>query len=177
MTIHKEKRTKIGYEYRCSSKSCRSSKNIFFDKLISISNIPINKFLNALYKRVENVKELNVLNNLEISKKSYYKIKQNINHFLQNEIIDEDLIKLGGEGKVLQIEESVICQGFLNDCPSNLNDDEKGLTWVVGVIESDSKNMKIFIVPDRKIETLTFFFESFILPKTTIVTDGFASYP
>jgi hypothetical protein len=41
--------------------------------------------------------------------------------------------KIGGALKV-QIDETAICHGFLTSCPSKMNDDFPGVTWLIGAI-------------------------------------------
>ncbi|KAM0674920.1 hypothetical protein GVAV_001739 [Gurleya vavrai] len=94
--------------------------------------------------------EKNVLHNCEISKQAYQKIKKNCQKYCEFKINIDDNFKLGGEGIEVQVDESVICQGFLSDLPTNLSDDTPGLTWVLGIIEKTTQKMRILIIPDRK---------------------------
>jgi ISXO2-like transposase domain len=78
---------------------------------------------------------------------------------------------------MIQVDETVICHGYLVDSPSNLDDDAPGVTWLVEIIEQGTGSIRLEIVPNRRSETIKDLFSRHIGPGSTIITDGHRSYP
>jgi ISXO2-like transposase domain len=165
-----------GKAYLCKSRSCRKTVSIFKSLRISSPKVEIFTYLLAIYKWIENVFEKDVLRNLQISKSSYQGIKQHIYAFIKREISSANSGLLGDK-LMVQVDETVICHGSLLDTPSNLDDDAPGVTWLVGIIEQGSRDIRLEIVPNRKAKTMSALFERHIAPGTVVVTDGYRSYP
>ena len=72
--------------------------------------------------------------------------------------------KIGGPGKLVQIDESKIGGHVMED------------QWVFGGIEEDSRKCFIAIVEDRTEETLLHLIKEWIEPGTTIVSDCWKGY-
>jgi hypothetical protein len=92
-----------------------------------------------VYKFIENKFENDVIRNLNISKNCYNSIKKQIRSFIIKKFDEKEIIKLGVEGKAVQVDETAICRGVLFNCLSQLPDDTKGITWFVGIIEEKQK--------------------------------------
>lgn len=60
--------------------------------------------------------------------------------------------------------------------PSNLPDDAPGVTWLIGVIEEQTRNFKLEILKNRKLNTMKKFFKKTVLESTTVISDGHPSY-
>ena len=54
----------------------------------------------------------------------------------------------------MQVAETVICQGNIPDCSSELEDDIPGVTWLVGFINENFSRVKYEFVPDRNLKPL-----------------------
>ncbi len=85
--------------------------------------------------------------------------------------------KLGASNTENQSDETCIVKGKMLNCPSAKKYDKKPTTWLVGAIEKGNGHIKLRIVPNRKIETLTKFFEDNIAAHREVGTDGHPSYP
>ena len=144
---------------------------------INSPKIGLNDYLFAVYKWIENSGEKNVLRNINIAKRSYQLIKQHIYRFLIENFESNLSVKLGGQNKTVQIDETAICHCSLVDCPSRLDDDTPGLTWLVGIIESDSRRIKFEIVDNRSLPVMMSLLERHVLPFTTVISDVHRSYP
>lgn len=175
--LEKNKRYLNDYIYRCKERACRKITNIFANKYFGQPKIKINDHLFAIYKWIENSYEKDVCRNASISKRTFQKIKQNLNLFINSTYNERRLEMIGGRGVRVQVDETVISHGEIPSNPSTLDDDFPGITWLVGMIEENSNNIKLFIVPDRTAETFKRIFENNIRRETTIITDGHASYP
>ncbi|KCZ80987.1 hypothetical protein H312_01592, partial [Anncaliia algerae PRA339] len=67
--------------------------------------------------------------------------------------------------------------GRLEKCPSYTSDDFTGITWLVGIIDPQSADIRLEIVENRASMTMVELFKKYIHEGTTIMTDGFRSYP
>lgn len=163
--------------YRCINISCRKHHSITNSLYIDTPTIKMCTYFRTIFKWIDNSTEKNVLTNTCISKLSYQKIKQNIYLFIDDIYSSISDIKLGSSNLSVQIDETAICHGNLPDCPSNLNDDFPGITWLVAIIEQSSGRFKFEIVSDRTLNTFKNLLERHINPGTLVITDGHASYP
>jgi hypothetical protein len=161
----------------CKNRSCQKKISIFNSLRIKSPKVVISTYLLAIYKWIENVFEKDVLRNLNISKASYQCIKQHIYSFAQRERTSSESQLLGCDGRMIQVDETVICHGYLVDSPSNLDDDAPGVTWLVGIIEQGTGSIRLEIVPNRRSETIKDLFSRHIAPGSTIITDGHRYYP
>lgn len=174
-SIVKSKKHLNGYCYQC--KVCLKRRPILLDTLISKPKIKLSDYLLAIYKHLQLEFEQDVLRNLEISKKSYQTIKKQIGLCFRNHFNTLSSTKLGGLGVKVQVDETVISHGPIPNCPSNLNDDHRGLIWLLGIIEEQSKSIKLILLPNRSVETFSSIFKEHLLEGTTVLTDGHRSYP
>lgn len=78
---------------------------------------------------------------------------------------------------MVQVDKTVICHGNVDSFPSQLVDNFPGITWLVGFIDENIRKIKYKIVADRSEETFKNLFERIVIPGTTVITDGHASYP
>ena len=123
MKIRKMSSFTGGFAYICTEYKCRKVQNIFSGKIICSPKLSLNVYFYAIYKWIENTSEKNVLINLNINKRTYQKIKYNISLFLNYFWCVVNTQKLGGEEKTVQIDETAIYHGSINESPSNINDE------------------------------------------------------
>ena len=83
---------------------------------------------------------------------------------------DEPEIRLGGEGKIVEIDESKFGKRKYNR-----GKHVEG-TWIFGGIERDSNGMFMVTVNNRKSETLIPIIRKYIKPGTTIFSDYWKAY-
>lgn len=85
-------------------------------------------------------------------------------------LLNQETIKIGGEGKIVEIDESKFGKRKYN----------KGKRvegqWVFGGIERDSDKMFMVSVPNRTKETLLMILEKYIEKETTIYSDCWSAY-
>lgn len=162
--------------FRCSNSNCKSRKVIFENKKINKPLIPIHKKFLAVYEILNDDYQKRIMHDCKIAKSTVQTIKKDINLFFEEKTKHHKNMMLGGKNSV-QIDETLVSKGKYETCPSNLSDDIKGGTWLVGIIEANTGNMIIEIVPNRKIETLTALIQKHVFIGTLIITDGYPSYP
>jgi hypothetical protein len=87
-------------------------------------------------------------------------------------------LKIGGAGIRVQFDETAICNGRLIIKPSNTQDDVFGTQWIIGdVVQNDSRQFILKLVPNRRAETIQSLFEECVFKESIIITDGYPSYP
>ena len=86
------------------------------------------------------------------------------------------MVKIGGEGIRVQLDETAICNGELISNPSSTLDNKPNVQWLVGGIEgTNCRNFVLKLVPNRKVPTILDMFEEYVVPGSIIVTDGYPS--
>ena len=175
MPIKKITRAANGHLYRCPNSVCRKEISLLCGTKLEGFRLPLNDIFLLIYKWIENSYEKDVCRNVKVSKKSYQNIKTLIIDYILQ--LPEPTYKLGGAKNKIQVDETVICHGFLHECPSKIEDDFPGVTWLVGIIEENTKDIRLEIVENRSLETFKEIFERNIEPGSTVITDGHRSYP
>ena len=87
-----------------------------------------------------------------------------------SEVIGNENVKVGGPGKVVEIDESKFGKR------KYYKGRRKDGVWVFGGIERDSKNCFLTTVEDRNADTLIPIIKGNVLPGTTIISDCWKSY-
>lgn len=165
-----------GVAYRCINLNCRKRTHYLGNSLLATPRVQLYKKFLAIYEYLSRDYEKRVLNDTEISKSTFQLIKKNcIKYFSSKNEIKKNII-IGGEYNV-QIDETVIYKGKLIMSPSQMYDNFKGCTWLVGLIEEGTGNIILNIVPNRKIATITSLIQKHVKIGTLIITDGYPSYP
>ena len=85
-------------------------------------------------------------------------------------VISSNVSQIGGPGKTVQIDETLICRRKFN-VGRMLNQ-----VWVFGGVCIDDKNFFCIVIPNRKIDVLEKEIRNYILPGTTIVSDCWKAY-
>ncbi|KAG0419798.1 hypothetical protein DMUE_6362, partial [Dictyocoela muelleri] len=113
---------------------------------------------------------------VNISEKTFIRIKYNLLDIYDTILMNEN--KIGGDGIIVEVDETVISRNRTIKSPSAVDDNTPGLTWLFGCIErNNTNNFRIIIVPDRTIETLTNILQRYVKQKSIIISDGYPSYP
>lgn len=62
--------------------------------------------------------------------------------------------------------------------PTSNEDEIRDTVWLIGLVQEGNTNvLRLEVIPDRTIETLTSFFQRNIIPVSIIKSDGYPSYP
>ncbi|KII65970.1 hypothetical protein RF11_15781 [Thelohanellus kitauei] len=81
-------------------------------------------------------------------------------------------LKLGGPGRIVQIDESVISRAMRNRGHDLL----RRPRWVLGMYDATSKIGIVISIPNRKAQTITDLIMRHVSGGSIIHTDGFSSY-
>ncbi|KRH92137.1 putative transposable element, partial [Pseudoloma neurophilia] len=119
------------------------------------------------------------INMIDISEKAYIDLKKKFNEIC--EVVLGTVEKIGGPGKVVELDETVITRRGVIRVPSTFDDENTvrtDLTWLFGGIErGEPDRFFLIVVQNRRSETLKQHIEANINEGTKIVTDGYSSYP
>lgn len=85
-------------------------------------------------------------------------------------------VLLGGEGVIVEIDESVLSRRGIVRNPTTLSDEVADTVWILGCIDA-SRNFHVVQVENRTIDTIYNVLRSIIRPGSVLHTDGYASYP
>jgi hypothetical protein len=71
-----------------------------------------------------------------------------------------------------------VCRRRVIRNPSSERSDLRDTVWVIGIIEENNcNNLRIEVLPNRRMETIKDFLMRNVLPNTIIRSDGYPSYP
>lgn len=154
MHIYKYKDKLNSRMFQCINKSCKAKRSLFKNLPISSPQIELRLYIFSIYKWVENCPEKDVLRNGQLSKFAFQSIKKHIHRYIEYKKNLHCTVKLGGANTSIQIDETAISHGQLIKNPSTMEDDSKGIVWLVGLIEENSRKFYYEIVPNRKKETM-----------------------
>lgn len=127
------------------------SNNLF---LVFKINIPL--LLRALYFFICDLPNYFIYHQLNISKRTYIRYKKIFSSICEKIVLNEKRL-LGGQEKVIQIDETAWKKGRIIKNPSALLDSDSNILWLVGVIEEETGYCWLEFLPNRKIETISKF--------------------
>ncbi|KAF7685639.1 hypothetical protein CDIK_3612 [Cucumispora dikerogammari] len=150
-----------GY-YRCHKRTCITKMSLFKNKFFNEPKVEAHLFLRVIFGYCIYLDLFQLEFFSDLSRSTLIKIKKN-NKSNQTFILgsidcDNPVVKIGGLGTFVQIDETVICKGRTILNPSSAYDDIKGAQWLVGcVTEGVKKEFFICLVLNRQIATLAVF--------------------
>lgn len=177
-----KERGKDGTIWRCGGRACGRSKssirtNSWFGDAapIKASNLPLTTHLLALYQF-----SLGASQKVATEALSRLMTKKVVSAWfnLYRELMTNDMlanpIRLGGRGHVVQVDESY----FSGKRKYHRGRMIRGVPepWIVGLIDTTTKKVAMFSVHNRTGDTLIPLIEQYVLPNTTVITDGWAGY-
>lgn len=163
-----------GAYFRCKNSMCRKKYNIINNNFLKDPKIRLNEYLKCFFMFSSNFDTIQTEMHLEISIKTYYKIKDKILEKLNT----NDFNKIGGPNSVVVIDETAICDGIIITNPSSALDFTPGIQWILGgVVEGRPNEVFLALVPNRRASTILGVFNQFVESGSIIRTDGYPSYP
>lgn len=166
-----------GYVFSCNDRLCRKVFSISKFYTTKLPAIPLTVIFKSIYCFVLDLKNFQAVDILNISEPTYIKLKNvfikklQIRNLLRNE-------KIGGENAVFQVDETAVCRRRLVRNPSSELDEIRDTVWLIGIInENNFSEIRLEVLPNRRIDTLTDFFQRNINPGSIIKSDGYPSYP
>lgn len=164
-----------GLSWQCLKSCCENYKkrlNIRTGSFFEGFRLPFLLIIRILYKWSLNQSQESIISALIINSRTYKKV---LNKFLNLIKINEiDNITLGGEGKLVQIDETALNHGV----KSHRGRSATNKTDALCIVEYDFMITRAFacIIPDKKATTMIPIICSKVLPHSTIWTDEHRSY-
>lgn len=172
-TILDDKRIGGGY-FKCKNNRCRKKYSLLQDSFFKDNKILLKEWLKSIFMFVSGFDVVQTDMHLEIGLTSFYMIKDKT----INSINIDNFSRIGGEGIVVQVDETAICNGRIILNPSSSIDEIDGVQWIVGgVVEGSPSEIFLTLVPNRQSSTLLSVFLQYIEQGSIIRTDGYRSYP
>lgn len=157
--------------YRCKVQGCRSKTTIFRQKL-GLPNL-----LELIYLLMNNSTYSQLYNYYGYSDKTIWNVRKRLFTCFK-QYIDARPITLGGEGMLIEIDETVISRRGIIRNPTSTDDTVRDTVWIVGAVDNTpSKNFYLTRVENRTIEVLAEALRNRFLPGSTLHSDGHPSYP
>ena len=160
----------IPNRFRC--KRCRKSKSFFSGTVFENMKAKFHNILLVILLIYLDVDQQHICLLSNTSRDTVRKF-QRLARLVEYDRLKESNIRLGGEGKTVQLDEAIIRKRKFN------KGRKKEQIWVFGAVEDDpTPQRKLFltIVKNRKASTLIPLIQKYILPGTRIITDEWKGY-
>ena len=159
---------------RCSS--CGSFQSLYSCTLLSASKKPIVEVVEMVRfwsaeVTIAKACSLLAMLNIEVTRQTIGKLWRSQRNVCSLRL-DKDNIKLGGDGEIVEIDESL----FARVKHYKGKDLRRKQIWVFGLVERRTSKVYFQIVPDRSAETLLAIINDHVMPGTLIMSDCWAAY-
>lgn len=177
MNLKKNSRKLNGKEYVCANQSCKKTKSIYEGFICSFPRIEIRKILLCAYYYILELTNYQAVIMADICEHTYIKLKKIfLRRLYEMEVRQRG--QIGGDGVVFQVDETAVCRRGIIRNPTSRADEIRDTVWLIGIIQEDNpENLRLEVLPNRTVETLTYFFSRNVLPNSIIKSDGYPSYP
>lgn len=170
------KRGDVIYLYKCTKKNCRFSKNLMSCSVFKGTKIKLPTLLFSIYCIMGNISNYFFTALVDCSENSFIKLKNQLMEV--QDIMLNNSERIGGEGIHIEVDETVVSRNGTIRNPSSIDDETPGTVWLFGMIERENpRNFRLEIVPDRRSSTLARIMGNHVRASSTIVSDGYPSYP
>lgn len=174
--LHENDRSQTnGFVYRCRNSSCRHKQTAYATFNHKLPKIPFSKILQCLYYFCLKLSNYSVIILTNISETTYINLKKIFVKAMALSSVPST--KLGGEGQVIQVDETACNRRRLITSPTSENEYIRGTKWVIGAICETTKEIRLSVLDNRSHANIKQFLESNVMPGTIIKTDGYPSYP
>ena len=170
--VKKNYQRKSGIFLKCRNckRKCIFSK--YFDR--SYPNIPLGKILLSAFLYVSNLRNYQVLAQVNISEHSYIDLKNGFRRVL---LSITDCPKIGGPASVFQIDETACNRRRLITNPTSMDPYVRGTVWLIGLVPETTGEIRLKVLANRHAETIYDFINENLIEGSIIKTDGYPSYP
>lgn len=159
-----------GFVWRCTKKECGYKISVRAGSWFENSHLTLQQVIKLTYYWVHKYRQDTVVRELKINCAETVVDWYNLCREVCSEVIGSENVKVGGPGKVVEIDESKFGKRKYH------KGRRKDGVWVFGGIERDSKNCFLTTVEDRSADTLIPIIKGNVLPSTTIISDCWKSY-
>jgi len=163
-----------GYHWKCQSARCKKTKSIRVGSFFCNSNLSLGDVLQIIYCWSVGMSMSTTSTILDISQTTivdwYNLLREECSSKLLR--LQQAEKMLGGAGQVVEIDESLMIKRKYHRGGVRQQHRE----WVFGMYDRTTKRGWIKFVPRRDEETLLPIIKEFVLPGTTIHSDGWGAY-
>ena len=159
-----------GFVWRCTKKECGYKISVRAGSWFEQSHLTLQQVVKLTYYWVYKTRQDTVRRELRINCEETIVDWYNLCREVCSEVLEKDSAKIGGPGKIVEIDESKFGKRKYH------KGRRKDGIWVFGGIERDSKNCFLSSVEDRSAETLIPIIKEHVLPGTTIISDCWKAY-
>lgn len=165
--------------YVCRRKGCQMKRSIYFGTPLNRLRSSLPRTLQGVFLFLANSKAKFIQETLNFSAGAVNNLNKAIITAMDAVYQEENPSPIGGLGKSVQIDETIVVKGHKVKCPSEIQDEEyEDGQWIVGGVEEDDPQ-RFFVVgvPNRTAETMRRVIMKNVAPGSTVLTDGHRSYP
>jgi hypothetical protein len=157
--------------YRCTNYKCSAKRG-----LLQKNKLPLHNFCDLIFCILCRNSYFMIKARLGVSSSTIAAAKKKL-RTIYKEFMRRRLI-IGGPGKIVQADESVICRRGKIRNPTSEDDSRPDTVWILGIVDaSDPTNFYVTRVENRSVECLTAALEGRIGVGSILHTDGHPSYP
>lgn len=167
MNINCRNRNLLGY--RCGARLCRSRKNVGDSTVFGLARIAPVMFLSVICAWILKYPFSVIVKETGLSQPTVRKLIYSFREILSLWLA-ENSSKIGGEGKIVEIDESAFGKRKYN------RGRLRKVRWVVGGIDRENKKCFLKIVDKRDKDTLLSVINENVEPRTTVITDMWRGY-
>lgn len=158
----------FGLKWKCPG--CHKTKSLFYGSLFSSAKLPLTKIFHLLYCWAYQYSCKDTQREVGVSSNTVTYYFTLFRKACDAYVISLGGIQVGGPGKTVQIDETLMCRRKFN-VGRILNQ-----VWIFGGICIEDKKFFCLVVPDRSRNTLEVEIRKHILPGTKIVSDCWKAY-
>lgn len=165
--------------YKCNKHGCQMKRSIFYGTILNGLRCSLPRVFQEIFLFLTNCKFSFKQEILGMAPNTVSRLNKLILEGVDEIYQRENPLPIGGKGKSVQIDETIVVKGMHIKCPSKIEDSKyKDGIWIVGGVEDDDPN-RFFVVgvPNRTTETIKTVLEKYIADGSEIITDCHKSYP
>jgi transposase-like protein len=163
------RKTTDQYVWRCST--CTTYSSFRDGSFLSNYRVNLTSTLRMIHSWCLEMPIVDVCNNVGISKPTMITFYRNLQHFAICDY-NRDEFKIGGPGKIIEIDESLFARVKHNRGAAL----KRKQIWVFGMMERDTRKCVLYVVPNRKAETLIPIINKHVVEGSIVFSDMWRAY-
>lgn len=157
--------------YRCKKRDCQNKSVI-----LKGTKMILNEYLHLIYLIFINCNYYQISLLTGRSSGTIASAKKKLRDIFKV-INKEQFTLLGGLGKIVEIDETVLCRRGIIRYPTSTEDLCFDTVWILGIIDRNTNNFYVKRIKDRKIKTISEVLEEIVGIGSILYSDGYPSYP
>lgn len=163
-----------GHFFQCRNNNCKKKYSACDGTFFGKHKVALKEQLKIIFMWVAGFDTVQTDIHLSTTIRTAYKIRDK----LVECIVMETIPRIGGEGQIVQLDETAICRGRIISNPSSEIDDIPGVQWIIGgVVTGSPFECFMVLVPNRTAATVLGILERYVMQGSVLRSDGHRSYP